>query len=160
MYASLHASLHRQAKALELLCQLLEEEYGILLSRRADDVAGLEFSIQELIRQLAVEKVTVITAMNGVRVTDYAAELCAAPGREAEGVALHDLVRAVDKAAQRASRQASRNSQLALALLDQSSRSLQALTRQALPVPADTYGRKGGMRARAHPQAAFISGRL
>ena len=59
MYASLHASLHRQAKALELLCQLLEEEYGILLSRRADDVAGLEFSIQELIRQLAVEKVTV-----------------------------------------------------------------------------------------------------
>ena len=92
MYASLHASLHRQAKALELLCRLLEEEYGILLSRRADDVAGLEFSIQELIRQLAVEKVTVITAMNGVRVTDYAAELCAAPGREAEGVALHDLV--------------------------------------------------------------------
>ena len=155
MYASLHASLHRQAKALELLCQLLEEEYGILLSRRADDVAGLEFSIQELIRQLAVEKVTVITAMNGVRVTDYAAELCAAPGREAEGVALHDLVRAVDKAEQRASRQASRNSQL-----DQSSRSLQALTRQALPVPADPYGRKGGMRARAHPQAAFISGRL
>ena len=90
MYASLHASLHRQAKALELLCRLLEEEYGILLSRRADDVAGLEFSIQELIRQLAVEKVTVITAMNGVRVTDYAAELCAAPGREAEGVALHE----------------------------------------------------------------------
>ena len=129
MYASLHASLHRQAKALELLCRLLEEEYGILLSRRADDVAGLEFSIQELIRQLAVEKVTVITAMNGVRVTDYAAELCAAPGREAEGVALHDLVRAVDKAEQRASRQASRNSQLALALLDQSSRSQQALTR-------------------------------
>lgn len=132
MYASLHASLHRQAKALELLCQLLEEEYGILLSRRADDVAGLEFSIQELIRQLAVEKVTVITAMNGVRVTDYAAELCAAPGREAEGAALHDLVRAVDKAEQRASRQLTQQ-QLALALLDQSSRSLQALTVRLCP---------------------------
>jgi hypothetical protein len=148
MYAHIHASLHRQAKALELLCQLLEEEYGILLSRRADDVAGLEFSIQELIRQLAVEKVTVVKALNGMRVTAYAAGLCAA-GREAEGEALRALAREVDRAEQRASRQASRNSQLALALLDQSSRSLQALTRQALPVPADTYGRKGGMRARS-----------
>ncbi|SDF57604.1 flagellar export chaperone FlgN [Desulfovibrio legallii] len=159
MYAHIHASLHRQAKALELLCQLLEEEYGILLSRRADDVAGLEFSIQELIRQLAVEKVTVVKALNGMRVTAYAAGLCAA-GREAEGEALRALAREVDRAEQRASRQASRNSQLALALLDQSSRSLQALTRQALPVPADTYGRKGGMRAQPHPQAAFLSGRL
>lgn len=94
----------------------------------------------------------------GLQTTPQSFALRRAGRRKAR--ALHDLVRAVDKAEQRASRQASRNSQLALALLDQSSRSLQALTRQALPVPADTYGRKGGMRARAHPQAAFISGRL
>ena len=56
-------------------------------------------------------------------------------------------------------RQASRNTTLSLALLDQSSRTLQALTKQAMPPKAETYGRRGGMRTQ-HPQAALISGRL
>ncbi|MGE9984577.1 flagellar protein FlgN [Desulfovibrio sp. SGI.169] len=155
MYQIIQESLSRQDKALALLRDLLEEEYRILLSRDTDGVVAQEFSIQELIRQLAVEKAVVIRALNGVRVAEYARSL-----PEARGGALLELFHAVDAYEQQVSRQASRNAQLSLALLDQSSRTLQALTSKAMPPRAETYGRRGGMRPEAHPQAAIISGRL
>ncbi|MCD7983534.1 MAG: flagellar protein FlgN [Desulfovibrio sp.] len=155
MYQRIQESLSRQDKALALLRDLLEEEYRILLSRDTDGVVAQEFSIQELIRQLAVEKAVVIKALDGVRVTEYARSL-----PEEQGGALLELFRAVDSYEQEVSRQASRNAQLSLALLDQSSRTLQALTSKAMPPRTETYGRRGGMRPEAHPQAAIISGRL
>ena len=155
MYTIIHTSLIRQSKALSLLCELMEEEYAALLDRNTDAVVALEFSIQELIRQLAAEKATVITTLAGVRVVEYASSLS-----PEEGGALLDHLRAIDKAEQGVSRQATRNSQLSLALLDQSSRTLQALTSQAMPPKAETYGRRGGMRVQNHPEAALISGRL
>ena len=155
MYQIIHESLSRQDKALALLHELLEEEYGILMSRNTDGVAALEFSIQELIRQIAVEKTLVIRTLAGVRVSDYAAGL-----PEGEGAALLTLFASVDDGEQQVSRQASRNAQLSLALLDQSTRTLQALTSQAAPPRAGVYGRRGGMRHEMHPQAALISGRL
>ncbi len=155
MYTTVHTSLIRQRKALALLCELMEEEYQTLLGHNTDAVVALEFSIQELIRQLAAEKATVIKSLTGVRVKDYVATL-----PQTEGAALLDMLTAIDRAEQEAARQATRNSQLSLALLDQSSRTLQALTSQAMPAKAETYGRRGGMRPHAHPEAALISGRL
>ena len=139
MHTTVHTSLIRQSKALALLCELMEEEYQTLLGHNTDAVVALEFSIQELIRQLAAEKATIMKALAGVRAKEYAATL-----PQAEGAA----------------RQATRNSQLSLALLDQSSRTLQALTSQVMPPKAETYGRRGGMRTQGHPEAALISGRL
>lgn len=155
MYQRIKESLSRQDKALALLRDLLEEEYRILLARDTDGVVAQEFSVQELIRQLAVEKTTVIKALDGVRVTEYARSLPQEPGE-----VLRALFRSVDQGEQEVSRQASRNAQLSLALLDQSSRTLQALTSRAMPPRAETYGRRGGMRPEMHPQAAIISGRL
>lgn len=155
MHQIIRESLSRQDKALALLCELLEEEYRILLSRDTDGVAALEFSIQELIRQIAVEKTLVIRTLDGVRVSDYAAGL-----PQEEGLEILTLFASVDAGEQHVSRQASRNAQLSLALLDQSTRTLQALTTQAAPPRAGVYGRKGGMRHELHPQAALISGRL
>lgn len=155
MYTTVHSSLMRQSKALVLLCELMEEEYQVLLGHDTDAVVALEFAIQELIRQLAVEKATVIKALAGMRVKEYAENL-----PQAEGDVLLDLLTTIDKAEQGVSRQATRNSQLSLALLDQSSRTLQALTSQVMPPKAETYGRRGGMRAHTHPEAALISGRL
>lgn len=155
MYGIIHESLSRQDKALALLHDLLEEEYRILLSRDTDGVASLEFSIQELIRQIAVEKTLVIRTLAGTRVSDYAASL-----PEERGVVLLTLFASVDAGEQQVSRQATRNAQLSLALLDQSTRTLQALTSQAAPPRAGVYGRRGGMRHELHPQAALISGRL
>ena len=122
MYQRIKESLSRQDKALALLRDLLEEEYHILLARDTDGVVAQEFSVQELIRQLAVEKTTVIKALDGVRVTEYARSL-----PQEQGEALRALFRSVDQGEQEVSRQASRNAQLSLALLDQSSRTLQPI---------------------------------
>ena len=154
MHDIIHESLSRQDKAICLLRDLLEEEYNCLLSRDIDAVVSLEFSVQELIRHLAVEKTFVIKRLGGMRVAEYSAML-----PDDMAALLLDILRRIDMGEQGVARQASRNTTLSLALLDQSSRTLQALTRQAMPAKAETYGRRGGMRT-LHPQAALISGRL
>jgi hypothetical protein len=154
MHDIIFESLSRQDKALGLLRDLLEEEYNRLLSRDTDAVVSLEFSIQELIRHLALEKTSVIKWLGGMRAAEYAGML---PDDQHEAVL--ETLRRIDAGEQAVSRQASRNTDLSLALLDQSSRTLQALTNQAMPPKAETYGRRGGMRTQ-HPQAALISGRL
>ena len=148
-------SLSRQDKALGLLRELLEEEYGILLSRDTNGVVSLEFSIQELIRQIAVEKSLVIRLLRGKRVMQYASSL---PGDMTE--AWEKLFRSVDDGEQAVSRQASRNAQLSLALLDQSTRNLNALTSQIIPPLTGVYGRHGDLMHSRYSDAAFISGRL
>ncbi len=155
MYQRIYESLFRQDKALILLARLLAEEYHILLDRDTAAVAQLEFSIQELVRQLAVEKALVIGLLEGRRVMDYAGSL---PQEEAH--ALRALFQAIDNSEQQASRQASRNAQLSLALLDQSSRNLHAITSQVTPATGEIYCRRGDMCRAGHPEAAILSGRL
>ena len=154
MHNVIYESLSRQDKALCLLRDLLEEEYSSLLSRDIEGVVSLEFSVQELIRHLAVEKTFVIKRLGGMRVAEYAAML-----PDDLAASLLETLQRIDVSEQGAARQASRNTTLSLALLDQSSRTLQALTSQAMPPRVETYGRRGGMRT-LHPQAALISGRL
>ena len=154
MHNVIYESLSRQDKALCLLRDLLEEEYNCLIGRDTDGVVSLEFSIQELIRHLALEKTFVIKRLGGMRVAEYAGML----PDDLAALLLETLYR-IDVSEQGVARQASRNTTLSLALLDQSSRTLQALTSQAMPPKAETYGRRGGMRTQ-HPQAALISGRL
>lgn len=155
MYQIIYESLYRQDKALGVLTHLLQQEYHILLDRDATSISAQEFSIQELVRQLAVEKTLVIRALEGKRVLEYMTDL---PAEQAE--ALSKLFASIDDSEQQASRQASRNAQLSLALLDQSSRTLSALTSQVSPPTGDTYCRRGDMCRAGHPEAAIISGRL
>lgn len=155
MYQEICGSLFRQHKGLLLLADLLEEEYGYLRQRDTDHVAALEFSLQELIRQLAVEKSMVIRRLGGAKLLEYAAGLT-----EEDALALRELYVTVDIGEQSAARQASRNAELSLALLDQSTRNLKALAGQIIPSTGDTYCRRGGMQQASHPQAALISGRL
>ena len=56
MYAHIHGNLFRQLQGFKLLCSLLNEEFEGLTARHLDDVATLEFSIHELMRQLFVER--------------------------------------------------------------------------------------------------------
>ena len=68
MYSLIYGNLDRQAKALTLLGELLDEEFSLLLKHETEAVMGLEFSIHELLRQLAVEKETVIRRLGGGKV--------------------------------------------------------------------------------------------
>ncbi|MDR1857788.1 MAG: flagellar protein FlgN [Desulfovibrio sp.] len=155
MYRIVRESLDRQAKGLSLLGNLLEEEYDLLRARDSGKVASLEFSIQELIRQMAREKSLVKRTLGGARVMVYAETL-----PEDQKKDIGELFDAVDRREQRASRSASRNAQLSLALLDQSTRNLQALTGMATPKKDNTYSRRGGMRRPPQIDAALITGRL
>lgn len=154
MYQRISESLFRQSQALNLLRDLLEEEYEILLGRDTSAVAPLEFSIQELIRQLAVEKTLVIRSLEHRPVLEFAKSL---PEDQKEKI--NTLFEAIDRSEQGVSRQASRNAQLSLALLDQSTHTLKVLTNQVVP-NSGVYSRSGGVRQALHPQAALISGRL
>lgn len=150
----IYTSLVRQAKGLELLRNLLVEEYQVICQRQMEVVAALEFSIQELIRQLVNEKEFVIERLKGTRLRDYAKNL---EGVEADLVI--KLVTEIDKNEQKASLQANLNCQLSLALLDQNEKTLQTLFKQALPEKTFVYGRRGAMQS-VSAHGALISGRL
>lgn len=154
MFQRIHDTLHRQQQALAVLGDLLEEEYQLLLQHNTQAVVALEFSIHELIRQIANEKAGIIRMLGGGKVLHYAEML-----PEEDGQKIRDLFNGIDRGEQRSSRQASINTELSLALLDQSQATLTELHTQVVPKNSLTYGKRGAMDNH-RPQASLISGRL
>ncbi len=178
MHRALIERLLRQWKALIVLERLQQEEFSLLSSRKPQAVAGLEFSIHELMRQIVAERQELKTMLNGQRIRAMLDEL--PPDLEArilmpdydriKGLpefhaditlrALYDKVlQLVDKAEQACAKQAERNSALALGLYDQSQSILEFMHKEIQPKKVDVYGRKGAMQ-NARGEAALIQGRL
>ncbi len=154
MYQRIRTALNRQKQAMKLLVHLLEEEYALLRERKTEQVVPLEMSIHELIRQMAKEKVSIKSMLDGGKIKVYVALL-----PEEQGQEILDIFQEIDKCEQKAARAASRNAQLSLALLDQRQRLLNELHSKITPKNSLTYGRRGSMGKR-RPDAALISGRL
>ncbi|MDL2266518.1 flagellar protein FlgN [Desulfovibrio sp. OttesenSCG-928-G15] len=153
MFAIIQGNLTRQFKALELLHSLLEEEFDLLRERDSEAVATLEFSIHELLRQIAVERMDVKNTMQGTKLLEYATML-----PDEEGAEVRRLFHLIDSLEQHCARQATRNTELSLALLDQSQSLLSFLHKQITPKPAQCYGRSGRI-SQARPGAAIYSAR-
>ena len=152
-YEQIRGNLVRQEKGMQLLLQLLEEEFSLLQTNSTDDVVALEFSIHELLRQLADERMAVKAVMQDTRLAEYAEML-----EPEEGAAIKALLRGIDDAEQKSARQAGHNTRLSLALLDQSQGLLDYLQDQVAPKNDVVYGRKGAYRThRSGP--AILSGR-
>ena len=154
MYDLIRGNLTRQFKALELLQSLLQEEFDLLSARDTDGVTTLEFSIHELLRQIAVERVDLKKTMQETRLLEYADML-----PEDDGVEIRRLYSLIDALEQHCSRQASRNAELSLALLDQSQSLLVFLHEQITTRRENTYAANGRYRME-RPSAALITGRL
>jgi hypothetical protein len=154
MFERILGNLTRQFKALELLQSLLEEEFGLLQSRDTDAVTSLEFSIHQLLRQIALERIDLKKVMQETKLSEYAGML-----PEEDGAAITRLYALIDSLEQRSARQASQNAELSLALLDQSQVLLSCLYEQITPRQQNTYGATGRYREE-RPGAALISGRL
>jgi hypothetical protein len=154
MYDIIYRNLDRQSRGFALLHQLLREEYDLIRARQAEDVISLEFSIHELLRQLAVERQEVRSLLGGGRVLDYAAMLDAAQGEP-----LCELRRIIDEYEQICARQATRNCELSLALLDMSKELADFLHARLVPPGRTAYGRDG-VYVNNSPEAMLISGRL
>lgn len=155
MYALIHANLTRQFKGLELLLTLLDEEFELLCARDTDAVAVLEFSIHELLRQIASERVALKETMQGTRLLEYAGLL---PDEE-EAQEIKRLYHLVDSLEQRSARQATHNTELSLALLDQSQSLLVFLHNHIQPRQSQCYDRVGRINDK-RPEAAIYSGRF
>lgn len=154
MFSILESILSRQDKAMDLLHDLLREEFSLLKERDTDAIMTLEFSIHELLRQLATEKEGIIHFLGGGKLRDYAQML----PDDKKNVILH-LWHQIDKKEQNCSKQASRNTQLSLGLLDQSKAMLDYLHERIVPPQRTTYSRKG-MYTQTRPQPSLINGRF
>jgi hypothetical protein len=154
MFDLIHGNLTRQFKGLELLSLLLEEEFDLLRNRDTDAVTSLEFSIHELLRQIAVERMDLKNTMQGTTLSEYADIV-----PEEEGRNVRRLCHLIDALEQRCSRQATYNTGLSLALLDQSQSLLVFLHNQITPKQSQCYGAGGRLRE-DRPEAAIYSGRL
>ncbi len=155
MYARIQSNMHRQYKALEVLEMLLSEEFDALRARDTDTVTNLEFSIHELLRQIAVERMDLKNSMQGTTVLEYAGII----SDEDNSQEIKRLYALIDGLEQRCSRQASHNAELSLALMDQSQAMLVFLHNQIAPPVSNTYGSRGRVK-QERPSAALYSGRL
>ena len=155
MYEYILSGLQRQHKAIELLHSLLLEEFDLLIARDTEAVVHLEFSIHELLRQIASEKTQVIRLLNGKKSDEYAQTLA-----EYARNALLELLQTLDGLEQRCAQQATQNTELSLGLLDQSRALLNTLHSQISPKTGSTYGKRGSMSNIRRPEAALLAGRL
>lgn len=153
-------NLSRQIHALELLASLLEEEFADLRDRKPQEVSALEFSIQDLMRQIAMERKS-LRGMIGAtfpgmsRVREVARSLT---GEAAESLAT--LLRVLDRQEQLCAIQADKNRQLAMGLYDQSIRLLKQLHQAVDPGRTGMYSRSGRYAHSQQSQASVFNGRL
>lgn len=159
MIRVIQENLTRQTRALELLSALLEEEFSELMGRKPQDVSVLEISIQELMRQLAAERLSLRRVIAGAWPgRERVREVMAALSNE-EAAGLSELLQLLDRTEQSCAIQADKNRLLALGLYDQSLQLLQELHSRVEPGKADVYSRRGRYAKATSPQASFFRGR-
>lgn len=154
MFDLIKGNLTRQFKGLELLQSLLQEEFELLCERDIDKITSLEFSIHELLRQIAEERGELKKTMQETTLLEYSTML-----PEEEGMEIKRLFYLIDSLEQHCAKQAAQNTEISLALLDQSQSLLTFLHEQITPKQQNTYSAKGKYRDE-RPSAALISGRL
>ncbi len=154
MNKQIHGILFRQYKALELLNELMREEFTLLQERRSSEVSALEFSVHELLRQIAGERLDLRDLLGGMKLLDYASLLSTEEGDE-----LRELFRKVDELEQLTARQATFNTEMSLALLDQNQAMLSFLNESIIPKNYSVYGMKGRI-TEYRPGAVLFRGRL
>ncbi len=155
-------NLTRQKKAMELLTTFLEEEFQQLVDRNPSEVSRIELSVQELYRQIASERISLLGLINSIssgatklsQVLDFFSPEEA--GEIEKGVDL------VSQDEQVCVRQAGENQRLVAGLYDQRTKSLQFIHSKLQPQNKTTYGANGRYSkvSSASTQATFVRGRF
>ena len=150
-------NLSRQLHALKVLALLQEEEFAHLTEFRPQAVGALEFSIQELMRQLTVERLDMKAMMETL---DPAAsrlrDLAEVFGRDWERMrAILDEMGALE---QQCAKQAEKSRMMACALEEQTGAYLDFFKERLVPVK-QAYGPRG-VFSKAKPAPAMMRGAL
>ncbi|MBI9112201.1 flagellar export chaperone FlgN [Maridesulfovibrio ferrireducens] len=159
MIRLIQENINRQSKAVLLLFMLLKEEFSLLMNKDPHGVTRVEMVIQELMRQIASERMSLRGLVQKV---DPAAKrmkeiLPALADEQREKI--ENLLAMMDTREQECAVQATKNQQLAQALLDQSSSMLDFLHREITPKNHNVYSARGRYQNVA-PPATLINGRL
>lgn len=150
-------NLSRQVKAAELLGMLQEEEFSHLKNLDPRMVASVEFSMQELLRQLAGERIDIKKLYQAVspeiaRLTEALPHFPPEERARAE-----ELYRELDRVEQKCARQAENNYKLALGLYDQNRSYLEFIQKQITP-KKNVYSANGRF-GNAGSNPSFLRGR-
>lgn len=152
-------NLYRQSKAVALLFTLLEEEFSRLTNRKPQSVTQIELIIQELMRQIAAERMSLKGLIRKIEPTAARlGEIMPALDQNFRSE-LEALLREIDGMEQRCAVQATKNQQLAQALLEQSRSLLGFLHKEIQPKNENVYSARGRYE-NSTPQASLINGRL
>lgn len=157
MHNEILENLTRQHQALKLLKALQEEEFTHLCEFRPQSVGALEFSIQELMRQLMSERKSlkrILGRMNpeAKRLVDMRETLADIWDQVSQ------RLQAIDKLEQFCAKQAEKSYSMALALFDQCNGYLDFFKKELAP-KQKTYGRKG-VYVTSKPAPAMMRGAL
>ncbi|EPR41706.1 FlgN family protein [Desulfovibrio sp. X2] len=158
MSEMMRENLDRQHKAMVVLYELLQEEFSLLRAGKPQEVTGLEMSIQELIRQIALERAELKSMVLAREGTVVRLNVLVDSMPPEEGEPLRKLVNTIDALEQACARQADKNSNLAMALFDQSKSMLEFMQSQIKPKRVDVYARNGRF-AQGKSEAALLHGR-
>ncbi|OEU70874.1 MAG: flagellar biosynthesis protein FlgN [Desulfovibrio sp. S3730MH75] len=159
MIKYIQENVSRQSKAVLLLSMLLKEEFSLLMKNDPQGVTSVEMVIQELMRQIASERMSLRALAQKIdptaeRLTDILPALA-----DEHRVRLEKLLLKMDGQEQDCAVQAAKNQQLAQALLEQSSSMLDFLHREITPKSHNVYSARGRYQNVA-PPATLINGRL
>lgn len=159
MYRLIEENLVRQNKALMLLLILLEEEFSRLMSSNPQSVSQIELSIQELMRQVAVERASLRRMLGKIaegatRVRDIFLMMDDETRTSFEGMLVM-----LDETQQKSAVQAAKNNAMAMALFDQSKGLLEFMHNQIKPKNTTAYA-ASGRYARSSSNARLLTGRL
>ena len=159
MFRLIEENLVRQNKAMLLLSLLLEEEFSRLMQSNPQSVSQIELSIQELMRQIAVERASlrrkVGAIQDGAQRTNELFPLMEDDMRKG----FESMLAMMDETEQKCAVQAAKNGELAMALYDQSQKLLSFMHDQVKPKNTVAYG-ASGKYAQAPNQARLLTGRL
>jgi hypothetical protein len=167
MLQRIHANLFRQFKALGVLAALQGEEYSLLMGHKPQDITHLELSIHDLMHQLAVERQEIMDMLQGMKLAEYLEVVVPDDETQADDGAqtsdlrntVRQLLAAIEEVEQACVKQARRNTELVLGLMDQGHNMLNWLHDQVVPKKTEAYSRRG-VYANRRSEAALISGRL
>ncbi|MFP4455354.1 MAG: flagellar export chaperone FlgN [Desulfonatronovibrio sp.] len=150
--------LMRQKQAMGLLISLLEEEYSALANNYSREVSSLEFSIQELIRQLMDEKeaIRLILEKNSFAgLEDYIESL-----DQGEVLIIQEILEDLKSLEEVCSVQAAKNNVIASALAEQSAGLVKFLYDQITPREENVYSARGRWHDHGSKSTGLVRGML
>nr|WP_321514524.1 flagellar export chaperone FlgN [uncultured Pseudodesulfovibrio sp.] len=152
-------NLVRQNKATMLLLILLEEEFSRLGQLKPQSVSQIELSIQELMRQIVAERISLRKLIAAIAPEAQRVGELYPLMEETVAKNCREMIKRLDETEQKCAIQAAKNNEMAMALFDQSKGLLDFMHNQIKPKNTSAYGRSGRF-AQAPSNARLLSGRL